>query len=311
MKKNLKIVFAGTPVFAATILAELIKHHSVIGVYTQPDRAAGRGQKLTACSVKQLAEQHHIPVFQPKSLRSVAAQQELAALQPDIIIVVAYGLILPKAVLELPRYGCLNVHASLLPRWRGAAPIQRALLNGDTETGITIMQMNEGLDTGDMLLKKSCKILKTDSNPSLHDKLAALGSEALIEVLNKLDQLKPEKQDDSKSCYAEKIEKQEGLIDWNLPAEQIDRMIRAFTPWPGTFTHIDNQVLKIWQAEITSIKSDKAAGTIVQADKNGLDIATGSTVLRIIQCQLPGGKILPVAALLNAKKDLFAVGKQL
>lgn len=311
MKKNLNIIFAGTPTFAATILDELIKHYPVSGVYTQPDRAAGRGQKLNSCPVKQLALQHSIAVFQPKSLRSRKAQRQLAELKPDIMIVVAYGLILPKTVLALPTYGCLNIHASLLPRWRGAAPIQRALLHGDQETGVTIMQMNEGLDTGDMLLKKSCKISKTDTSETLHDKLALLGSEALLEVLANLDHLHPEKQNDHDSCYAEKIQKQDGQIDWQDTAEQIDRMIRAFHPWPGTFTYVDDQLLKIWQMEVTNIKSDKTPGTIVKADKEGLDITTGSTVLRVTQCQLPGGKAMPVSAILNAKKNLFPADKQL
>jgi len=307
----LRIIFAGTPDFAATILTELVKKHAVIGVYTQPDRAAGRGQKLNFSPVKQLALQHSIPVFQPKSLRSNKAQRELAALKPDILIVVAYGLLLPNSVLELPTHGCLNVHASLLPRWRGAAPIQRALLHGDSETGVTIMQMNEGLDTGDMLLKKSCSILKTDTSETLHDKLAQIGSTTLLEALANLDHLKPEKQNNNVSCYAEKIQKQDGQIDWQESAEHIDRMIRAFHPWPGTFTHLDNHVLKIWQAEITPIKNEKTPGTIVKADKEGLDITTGSTVLRITQCQLPGGKAMAVSAILNAKKNLFSVGKQL
>lgn len=311
MKKNLRIVFAGTPTFAASILSELINAYPVSAVYTQPDRAAGRGQKLSACPVKQLAEQTAIPVFQPKSLRSAKAQEALVALKPDILIVVAYGLILPKAVLDIPTYGCLNVHASLLPRWRGAAPIQRALLAGDTDTGVTIMQMNEGLDTGDMLLKRSSPILKSDTSETLHDTLASLGAKALLEVLSTLDHLTPETQDDRQSCYAEKIQKQEGLINWHLPAEQIDRRIRAFYPWPGTFTTINGQLLKILKAEVTEIHSDKMPGTIIQAGKQGLDIATGSSVLRVTHCQLAGGKAMAVADLLNAKKALFTIGSQL
>ena len=310
MKKDLKIVFA-TPSIAATVLAELIQHHSIVGVYTQPDRVAGRGQKLMACPVKQWAEQHQLPVFQPKSLRSSQAQATLAALKPDILIVVAYGLLLPKAVLDLPRYGCLNVHVSLLPRWRGAAPIQRALLHGDKQTGVSIMQMDEGLDTGDILLQTTCEISQADTAASLHDKLSVLGADTLLEVLGKLDQLKPQKQDDTQSCYAEKIQKSEGQIDWQAPAEYIDRMIRAFNPWPGTFTSIGGQLLKIWQAVDTGIQSDKAPGTIVQAAKQGLDIATGSTLLRVTHCQLAGGKMLAIADLLNAKKQLFAIGRQL
>lgn len=311
MTNALKIAFAGTPAFAATIFKALLSQHNVIAAYTQPDRPAGRGRKLTPSPVKQVALEQNIPVFQPLSLRKPQAQAELQTLSPDLLIVVAYGLILPEAVLKIPKYGCLNVHASLLPRWRGAAPIQRAIQSGDPETGVTIMQMDKGLDTGNMLLKKTCPISEADTSSTLHDSLAELGASALLETLANLQQLTPERQDDSLSNYAEKIEKQEGQINWHLPAEEIHRTIRAFHPWPGTFTQLDGKTLKIWQADITATKSNAAPGTIVQTDKKSVSIATTTNLLRITRCQLPGGKAMPVSDLLHAKKDLFIVGKQL
>ena len=233
--KSLNIIFAGTPDFAAQHLQAILNsQHNVIAVYTQPDKLAGRGKKLQASPVKQLAEQNNISVYQPKSLRKEEAQSELKALNADVLVVVAYGLILPKAVLDAPRLGCLNVHGSILPRWRGAAPIQRSIWAGDTQTGVTIMQMDEGLDTGDMLHKVYCDILPTETSTSLYNKLAELAPSALIDVLDNLENGKfiAEKQDDSQSNYAEKLSKEEAQLDWSLSAMQLERNIRAFNPWP-------------------------------------------------------------------------------
>ncbi len=300
----MKIVFAGTPEFAAVALKDLLETpHSIVAVYTQPDRPAGRGRKLTSSPVKQLALAHDIPVHQPASLKEPAEQKILADLQPDVMIVVAYGLLLPKVVLEIPRHGCLNIHASLLPRWRGAAPIQRAIEAGDRQTGITIMQMDEGLDTGDILLKKTCAIEKTDTAGSLHDKLAVLGGEALVEALALLENgaLTPEKQDDSQATYANKLKKAEALIDWQQGAEQIARKVRAFNPWPVAQTHYGDKILRIWEAEALPNTETAEPGTVVAASKAGIDVATGDGVLRIEKLQLPGGKPLSAQQFLNAQ----------
>ncbi|MDR9424677.1 MAG: methionyl-tRNA formyltransferase, partial [Marinobacter sp.] len=251
----MRIVFAGTPDFAATALKALLKAgHDIVGVYSQPDRPAGRGRKLVPGPVKQVALDADIPVFQPLSLKSEDAQQELAALKPDVMIVAAYGLILPKAVLDIPTHGCLNIHASLLPRWRGAAPIHRAIAAGDTQTGITIMQMDEGLDTGDMLLKVTTPIRSDDTGGSLHDRLADLGGEAIVEALNQLARgdLGPEPQNDNEACYAHKLSKEEGHIDWQRSAADIERLVRAFNPWPGTFTDLGDQRIRIHMAQALS-----------------------------------------------------------
>ncbi|MGF7434046.1 methionyl-tRNA formyltransferase [Pasteurella bettyae] len=316
--KPLKIIFAGTPDFAARHLQALLdSHHEVIAVYTQSDKPAGRGKKLQASAVKQLAEQYHIAVYQPKSLRKQEAQAELAALQADIMVVVAYGLILPKAVLAMPRLGCLNVHGSLLPRWRGAAPIQRSIWAGDSQTGVTIMQMDEGLDTGDMLHKVYCDISKDETSTSLYNKLAELAPNALINVLDGLETGKfpAEKQDDAQSNYADKLSKEEAKLDWNLSAEQLERCIRAFNPWPMSyFSTTDaqghSQTLKVYQASILP-HVEKPAGTILQADKTGIQITTAEGVLNLLQLQPAGKKPMSVQDLLNGRADWFPVGKVL
>ena len=303
MPKSLKIIFAGTPEFAATALEQLIaSNHDVVAVYTQPDRPAGRGRKLKPSPVKELALANGLAVFQPVSLKDHEVQQQLADQAADLMIVAAYGLILPKAVLDLPPLGCINIHASLLPRWRGAAPIQRAILAGDAETGITIMQMDVGLDTGDMLLKLSCTIEQTDTAASLHDKLAELGAQAVTQALEKLTagELMPQKQDDSKANYATKLEKAEAIIDWTLPALDINRQVRAFNPWPVAQTQLGEKVLRIWEAELLELDSQAKAGTIIHADKRGIDVATGMGVLRLKKIQLPGGKPMDVASFLNS-----------
>ncbi|QLB12223.1 methionyl-tRNA formyltransferase [Bisgaardia hudsonensis] len=316
--KSLNIIFAGTPDFAAQHLEALIhSQHNIIAVYTQPDKPAGRGKKLQASAVKILAEKNNIPVYQPKTLRQQEAQQELQALKADVMVVVAYGLILPKVVLDSPRLGCLNVHGSLLPRWRGAAPIQRAIWAGDKETGVTIMQMNEGLDTGDMLHKVYCDIEKTETSVSLYNKLAAIAPSALIDVLNGLEdnQFKPEKQDDKLANYAEKLSKEEAKLDWNLPATQLERCIRAFNPWPISYFLTEDpqgisQVLKVYQASVLP-HQNKPVGAVLQADKNGIQIATADGVLNLLQLQPQGKKPMLVQDLLNGRADWFKVGKVL
>lgn len=315
--KKLNIIFAGTPDFAATHLQALLNsEHNVIAVYTQPDKPAGRGKKLQASPVKQLAEAHHIPVYQPKSLRKEEAQAELQALNADVMVVVAYGLILPEAVLKAPKYGCLNVHGSLLPRWRGAAPIQRSIWAGDTETGVTIMQMDIGLDTGDMLHKVTTPILATETSASLYAKLAELAPPALLEVLNGLTngQFKPEKQQDEQANYAEKLTKEEAKLDWNLTACQLERNIRAFNPAPMAYlTLMVNEVeerIKVYQSEVLP-HQEKAVGTVLAVDKNGIQIATQQGVLNITQLQPAGKKPMSVQDFLNGRGDWFKVGSVL
>lgn len=316
--KPLNIIFAGTPDFAAQHLQALIDSpYNVIAVYTQPDKPAGRGKKLQASPVKQLAEQHQIPVYQPKSLRKPETQAELTALHADVMVVVAYGLILPQAVLDAPTYGCLNVHGSLLPRWRGAAPIQRAIWAGDKQTGVTIMQMDAGLDTGDMLHKVFCDIDLQDTSADLYHKLAEIAPNALIEVLNHLTDgtFIAEPQDDTQSNYAEKLSKEEAKLDWQLSAAQLERNIRAFNPWPMAYLQLTDeqgnpQTLKVYQATVLPSVS-QIPGTIISADKNGIQIATADGVLNLLQLQPAGKKPMSAQDLLNGRADWFAVGKVL
>ncbi|MFU2123196.1 methionyl-tRNA formyltransferase [Gallibacterium anatis] len=316
--KPLNIIFAGTPDFAAQHLQALLaSQHQVIAVYTQPDKPAGRGKKLQPSAVKQLALAHNLPIFQPKSLRKEEAQQQLAQLKADVMVVVAYGLILPKAVLAMPRLGCLNVHGSLLPRWRGAAPIQRAIWAGDEQTGVTIMQMDEGLDTGDMLHKVSCEISKDETSASLYQKLATLAPQALIEVLDHLEEGKypPQAQQNEFSNYAEKLSKEEAKLDWSLPAVQLERCIRAFNPWPISWLQTtdaqgNNQILKVYQATVLP-HQNQTVGTVLQANKQGIQIATADGVLNITQLQPAGKKPMAVQDFLNGRSDWFEVGKQL
>ena len=310
----MRLVFAGTPDFAATALKALIAAgHTIVGVYSQPDRPAGRGRKLQPSPVKQVALDHEIPVFQPETLKTPEAQKQLADLNPEVMIVAAYGLILPKAVLDIPTHGCLNIHASLLPRWRGAAPIQRAIAAGDTETGITIMQMDEGLDTGAMLLKSLTAIDTSDTGGSLHDRLAELGGKAIIEALEllKKGELTGEPQNDDLACYASKLSKTEGHIDWATDATAIERLVRAFNPWPGTYTDLGDQRIRIHEARALVTDSDAFPGTVVHRDREGIDIACGNGTLRITRLQLPGSRAQSVNDLINGGKELLMPGQEL
>jgi len=298
-----RIIFAGTPNFAAHALAALLDKYEVVAVLTQPDRPSGRGMQLTASPVKQLALQRGIPVFQPVTLKTEEAQKEIAALNADLMVVAAYGLILPQAVLQLPKQGCLNIHASLLPRWRGAAPIQRAILAGDKETGITIMQMDVGLDTGDMLLKKVCEITESDTAESMHDKLAAMGAEAIVETLRLVEQnqLHPEKQNDQLATYATKLTKVEALLDWNLEAEQLDRAVRGYYPFPVAHTTMGDTPIKVIRARMRQQNlGGNAAGTVLAIDKECVWVACGKDALGIEVMQKPGGKALPVAQFIQS-----------
>ena len=311
---KLKLIFAGTPDFAARHLAALLSSdHEVVAVYTQPDKPAGRGQKLTASPVKELALAHDLPVYQPASLRNEEAQAELAALGADLMVVVAYGLILPKAVLDTPRLGCLNVHGSLLPRWRGAAPIQRAIWAGDAETGVTIMQMDVGLDTGAMIRKVSCTIASDETSASLYDKLAELGPQALVDTLDAMaaGDTTAEAQDDALANYAQKLSKEEARIDWSMEAVAIERCIRAFNPWPISWFEVADQTIKVWQAEVIDSDHGQPIGTLLKADKQGIDVATGKGVLRLLTLQPPGKKAMSVPDLLNSRRDWFEPGTQL
>lgn len=314
MSKTLRIIFAGTPDFAARHLDELLSSgHNVVGVFTQPDRPAGRGKKLMPGPVKALAEEHGLPVFQPASLRPEENQQLVADLNADVMVVVAYGLILPKAVLDMPRLGCINVHGSLLPRWRGAAPIQRSLWAGDAETGVTIMKMDVGLDTGDMLYKLSCPITPEDTSATLYDKLAELGPQGLIKTLEQLAEgtAKPKVQDEALVTYAEKLSKDEALLDWALPAAQLERCIRAFNPWPVSWMVIDDQPVKVWKASVIESHVQAAPGTIVEANKQGIQVATAEGILNLESLQPAGKKAMSVQDLLNSRREWFIPGNRL
>jgi methionyl-tRNA formyltransferase len=308
----LRLIFAGTPDFAAAHLKALIEsEHQLIGVYTQPDRPAGRGKKLQPSPVKALAESSGLPVFQPASLKSTPEQEALAGLGADLLIVVAYGLILPQAVLDAPRLGCLNVHASLLPRWRGAAPIQRAIQAGDLETGITIMQMDAGLDTGDMLARSSLPITASTCAASLHDQLAESGPPLLLEVLANIGQYQEsaQKQDDEQATYAHKLTKAEAQLDWSLGAESLARQVRAFNPFPVSYTLLDTERIRIWQARsVGSADTPVAPGTIVETGDAVIVVACGEGLLAIESIQLAGGKRLPVQEILKSRREQFAPG---
>jgi methionyl-tRNA formyltransferase len=303
MSEPLNIIFAGTPEFATTALQALLTtHHRVVAVYTQPDRPAGRGRKVQISPVKKLALERGLEVRQPNSLKDESVQQAMADLNADLMVVVAYGLLLPQAVLDIPRLGCINIHASLLPRWRGAAPIQRALLAGDKESGVTIMQMEAGLDSGPMLYTLKTPIRDDDTGGSLHDRLAELGAQALLASLPGLvdGRLLAEGQDEQLANYANKLEKQEGLIDWSQSADEIHRKVRAFNPWPVAQCRYDDKVMRIWQTQPLNEGCAAIPGEVLRCGKAGIDVATGDGVLRIIQLQMPGKRAMSAADFLNA-----------
>ena len=310
----LKIIFAGTPAFAAVALQALIhSDHEIVAVYTQPDRPSGRGLKLTASAVKELALSNQLPVYQPASLKESAAQFALTQLHADVMVVAAYGLLLPSVVLSIPRLGCINIHPSLLPRWRGAAPIQRTIFAGDAKTGVTIMQMDIGLDTGPILLQRECEMALDETSQTLHNKLAVLGAETLLETLDLLarNKLQPQAQDNSLATYAAKMSKEEALIDWEQPAMELENEIRAFNPWPVAYTSWQGQNLRIWMAKALQDVHNKTVRTILHASQDGIDIATGSGVLRLLQVQLPGGKVMPIADFYNSHHEKLIVGQHL
>lgn len=320
MSQSLRIVFAGTPDFAARHLAALLSsEHEVIAVYTQPDRPAGRGKKLTASPVKNIALENEIPVYQPENFKSDEAKQQLAELNADIMVVVAYGLLLPQVVLDTPKLGCINVHGSILPRWRGAAPIQRSIWAGDQETGVTIMQMDIGLDTGDMLKIATLPIEATDTSASMYEKLAVLGPDALVDCLADIASgyAVAEKQDDELANYAKKLSKEEAKINWADDAEHIERCVRAFNPWPMSHFAITDsssdseKSIKVWQSRVEVQETTQPTGTIIKADKTGIYVATGNNVLVLEQLQVPGKKAMSVQDILNSRASWFEVGSQL
>ncbi len=303
MPQPLNIIFAGTPEFSVPPLAALLEsEHKITAVYTQPDRPAGRGRKLTASPVKALALGQSIPVYQPKNFKDESDLTQLEELNADLMVVVAYGLLLPQRVLDAPRLGCINIHASLLPRWRGAAPIQRSILAGDEKTGITIMQMEAGLDTGPMLLKKSCSIGPQDTGGLLHDRLSPLGAEALLEALPGIvdGTLKPEIQNDDLATYASKLDKSEAVIDWTGSAVELSRQIRAFNPWPVAQTGLNDKVLRIWDGISLEGGDGERPGKVLSCSREGIDVATGDGVMRITKLQMPGKRAMGAADFLNA-----------
>lgn len=305
-----RIVFAGTPEFGLDCLKALCEAHEVVAVYTQPDRPSGRGQKLTPSAIKTFALTHDIPVFQPENFKNPETIQSLADLKPDIMVVIAYGLILPKKVLAIPTLGCINVHASILPRWRGAAPIQYAILNQDKETGVAIMQMDAGMDTGPYYEIATCSIESTDTAQTLHDKLAKLSVNPLLNTLSQLGRAGylPQIQSEMGVTYAPKIDKSMAKIDWSKSVFEIDAMIRAFYPWPIAYTEIDNERVRIHQAHILECTHQAIPGTLLSIDKKGLVVATSQGALSIQSLQFPGGKILSVVDWLNAPKQKLSVG---
>ena len=307
----MKIIFAGTPEFAVASLAAAARQHEVVAVYTQPDRPAGRGRGLMPSPVKLDAIARGIPVFQPESLKTPEAQQQLRDLQPDLMIVVAYGLILPKAVLAIPTHGCWNVHASLLPRWRGAAPIQRAIEAGDAETGVCLMQMEAGLDTGPVLLRQHTPISDTDTGGQLHDRLAQMGAQVLSDGLGLLRAgLKPvpQVQPEAGVTYAHKLDKAEARLDWSRDAAALARTVRAFNPWPVAEASLAGERVRIHGAGAIADNLGKAPGTVIGASREGIDIACGEGALRLRVVQREGGKAITAADYLNARRDLRVEG---
>ncbi len=311
---SLRIIFAGTPDFAVPSLEALLNsEHEVIAVYTQPDRPAGRGRVTTPSIVKQLAGKFGKTVFQPASLRSHSEYDRMVKLKPDVFVVVAYGLIIPREILTIPRFGCINVHASLLPRWRGASPIQHSILSGDKKTGVTIMQMEEGLDTGAILAQWECEILPEDTTGTLHDRLAESGAQLLVQTINNLEavQAKAVKQEDAKATYAPKIQKKDAKIDWKLPSVELARRIRAFNPFPIAYTHFHNEPLRIWQAESLDENHTQKPGHLIRVNKDSIDVASGRGVLRLLQVQLPGKRVQAASDFINAHREELMINHPL
>ena len=319
MSQPLNIIFAGTPDFAAKHLASLIhSHHNVVTVYCPPDKPAGRGKKLTACATKLLALENNIPVEQPINFKAIENQQTLSNYHADVMVVVAYGLLLPEVILTAPRLGCINVHGSILPKWRGAAPIQRAIEAGDPQTGVTIMQMDKGLDTGDIILTATCDIENEDTSANIYDKLAKLGPRALLETLSLMaeNQHKTITQDNYLATYATKLSKDEAELNWQLPAQLLQQKVRAYIPWPvAQFTYADNKNpqhrIRIWQASVLEIEHNQNPGTIISVDKTGIVVATIEHALKLESLQLPGKKALSCADILNGRAEWFQVGQSI
>lgn len=323
LSSPLNIIFAGTPDFAAHHLAALLDtEHNIVAVYCPPDKPAGRGKKLTSCATKQLALTHNIAIEQPHNLKNEADQKKLSEYNADIMVVVAYGVLLPEPVLATPRLGCINVHGSLLPEWRGAAPIQRSLEKGDAKTGVTIMQMDKGLDTGDMILTADCAIEVTDTSAILYDKLAQLGPKALIKALTLMAQPSYEPtehnipQNNERATYAHKLSKDEAELDWQLTASQLNRKIRAYIPWPVahfTFTESDKKQhkIRVLESNVKPYSGKAPLGTIIECSKQGVTVVTGQEALQIKTMQLPGKKALPVQDILNGRSAWFSVGSHI
>lgn len=309
---SLRLVFAGTPDFAVPVLAKLVaSKHEIVAVYTQPDRPAGRGRKLTMSPVKQFALQHELTVIQPETLKTESEQHKLHELNVDVMIVVGFGMLLPKAILDTPRFGCINIHPSLLPKWRGAAPVQHTLLAGEKETGVTIMQLNEGMDSGDILCQEMSTIDPNENSGMLYDRLFAQGADLLLEVLQQLEQgqLQVTQQDHQQATLAPRLNKQQALIDWNLSAQHIVNQVRAFNPWPVAFSYFKGDKFRVWDAVVVAGNyQDKQPGEIVAIEKNSVDVATGDQCLRLIEVQLAGKPRQPITDLVNARR--FVVGDQ-
>jgi methionyl-tRNA formyltransferase len=313
MLAYMKILFAGTPEFAVASLNQLMQsHHDVLAVYTQPDRPAGRGRHLKPSAVKVQAQAHGLPIYQPKSLKNADVQEQLRSFNADAIVVVAYGLMVPDAVLEMPPHGCINVHPSLLPRWRGAAPLQRTILAGDKQTGVATMQLDSGMDTGPIYLLEKTDVLPLETSGQLHDRLALVGAQLLVKTLDQIESenLQPTPQSQEGVTHAEKITKEQAQLDWNQSALTLQQAVCGFNPAPVAYTLYKNERLRIWQAQKTDGASEQAAGTVITISKEGIDVATGDGVLRLLKVQLPGGKPVSVAEFLNREQD-FKTGIQL